>query len=92
MKIIIIPLSILRAGINYSDAASTIFALACRHCCKANKEKKEYLQALRLAASFFYLNHKQLGDTTLSSNMEQKPYVSDKKENYGEICGKGLFS
>jgi len=66
--------------------------LACRHCCKANKEKKEYLQALLLAAGFFYLNHKQLGDTTLSSNMEQKPYMSDKKENYGEICGKALFS
>lgn len=81
MKIMIIPLSSLTwgAGTSYSDAASTIFALACRHCCKANKEKKEYLQALLLAASFFYLNHMQLGDTTLSSSVEQKPYTSDKK-------------
>lgn len=81
MKIMIIPLSILTwgAGTNYSDAASTVFALSCRLCSKANKEKKEYLQALLLAASFFYLNHKQLGDTMLSSNVEQKPYMSDKK-------------
>lgn len=89
-----IPLPILSWGArtNYSDAASTICALACRHCCKANKEKTEYLQALLLAAGFFCLNHKQLGDTMLSSNMEQNPYVSDKKESYGEMCGKGLFA
>lgn len=89
----IIPLSVQTwgAATNYSGAASTISALACRHCRKANKEKKEYLQALLLTAGFFYLNHKQLGDVTLSSNTEQNPYVSDKEENCGEICGKGLL-